>query len=250
MGINGLFGFVKPYIRKEQKIKCVLGKKVGIDIFWFMHKCLGNLDKLHNSLMVFIETCDHAIFVFDGKVSEERKPELKILTEKRKKKEENLEILYKLDMSEMSECEKNCVKKRIEELKIQAWAPRSEFIEKVKLSLKEWWGDKSEIIIAPYEADLYFGELEKSGRINCILSNDSDMLALGYSCVIRPETDGDGFVKIYNMHDILSHLHICKKDWYEFIEFCKINKGKDLLVLYSIWRVYYNSVKNSTKYRL
>lgn len=238
MGIGGLFTFLNQYARKEKKIKSILDKKIGIDIFWFMHKCLGDYDKLKELLNDFMIGCNKALFVFDGKVSNDRKAELQILREKRKKTEEILEKLNEIPTDDMIESEKKFLEKHIEELKIQAWAPRGHFIESVKAKLVEWWGDKAIIIVAPYEADLYFGELEKTGQIHCIISNDSDMIALGYKYLIRPEEDCDGFIKIYEFNNILRGLNMTISEWEQFIELCRGYNGKDILIPYSIWRVY------------
>jgi len=238
MGVNGLFTFLKQYAIKSKPQTYTKNKKIGVDIFWFMHKCVGDYDKLHKLLVEFVENSSQALFIFDGKVSEERKAELAELKIKRHKSEEVLRKIQEIPRDNMTESEKHFLEKHISDLKIQAWAPRGDFIDSVKIKILEWWGNKSEIIVAPYEADLYFEELERTGRIDCILSNDSDMLALGYKKIIRPEIDSNGFVKIYELMTILGELNMTREEWFEFVKLCREYNGNDILIPYSIWRVY------------
>lgn len=238
MGINGLFTFLKQYTIKSKPNAYIGGKRIGIDIFWFMHKCVGNYDKLHELLSDFVASSSRALFVFDGRVSEERKAELAELRMKRLNTEEIIKKIQAIPRDTMTDSERQFLDRHLADLKVQAWAPRGDFIESVKKKIADWWGDKAEIIVAPYEADLYFKELESSGRIDCILSNDSDMLALGYKNIIRPEIDGSGFVKIYELDMILKGLNMNCEEWLEFMNLCREYKGNDILIPYSVWRVY------------
>jgi len=242
MGVNGLFTLVKKYSKKQKISDAIEGRKLGIDIFWFIHKSKGNPDVIKEMLSEYIDKCEKGVFVFDGKVSEERKPELSALKEKRAT---TLKLIKKLedDANKLDDdanlAEKHKLKEYIEKLRIQSWAPKGNYVEKVKEKIRDWWPDKNRIIVAPYEADLYFGELLNNKMIDCIISNDSDMLALGYNNVVRP-LDERGFAQTYNLQTILNGFKMNKKDWFHFIEICRRYNGADILVPYSYWRVYRN----------
>jgi 5'-3' exonuclease len=243
MGIKGLFSLVKKFSQKRKIHDVIQGRKIGIDIFCFIHKSKGDIDLVKAMLNEYIESCETAIFVFDGKVSEERKHDLAVLKEKRS---ETLKIIKELEMDVEKLNRENAddaeKKVRLEEyintLRIQSWAPKGNYVSRVKERICDWWPDKSRIVVAPYEADLYFGELLKCGQIDCIISNDSDMLALGYNDIMRPldETEA-GFTRTYQLQEILTGFKMDTKDWFDFIEICRKYNGNDIIIPYSYWRV-------------
>jgi len=249
MGLNGLFSFCKKYIEKKKTATAVKGRKIGVDIFWFIHKSKGDVNKIRVLLNDFIENCAMALLVFDGKVSEDRKPELAFLKQKRGEMKQTIKELEKKleeNQGELSDTQTRHLTDCIADLRIKSWAPHGNYIGIVKEAIRGWWGvERCKIITAPYEADLYFGELEAKGEIDSIVSNDSDMLALGYKYLIRPNEDEVDFVMIYRIERILGELRMSVDDWKQFMELCRKylkthgkSENYDILVPYSQWRVY------------
>ena len=162
MGINGLFSFLKKYSEKQRVADAVKGKKIAVDIFWFIHKSKGDIEKIKDMLDDYVQGCSCVLFIFDGKVSDERKPELSALKVKRQEMQSLIENLEKevIHLGENADSKKKELMKYIEELRLQSWAPKGNYVDTVKELIEKWWGlERCSVIVAPYEADLYFGDL-------------------------------------------------------------------------------------------
>ena len=171
--------------------------------------------------------------VVDGAPPKNTKEERK---EKRKKREEAKRTIHEIEkteqMSENREVDKH-LKKQKEKLSYQAWYPTREYVEYVK----KWLiGEGCVIHQAAVDADSGLIELEKTGWIDLIISNDSDLLTLGANHVVRiysPEDAG-----IYDRTELGRVLDLCPVQWMDFMNLCRTMKQKDIMMAYSFIRVY------------
>ncbi len=80
------------------------------------------------------------------------------------------------------------------------------------------------------------GYLEKKGQITTIITNDSDLLILGSSTVLRPISPLRGAV--FDKRHICDILGFTAQQWDDFMYLCKNMKDKDVLLAYSLISVY------------
>ena len=119
------------------------------------------------------------------------------------------------------------------QLKRQAWQPPPEYL----VYVKNWLSNKvCEICQAYDEADEILIELEKKGEISTIITNDSDLLILGSSTVLRPISPLRGAV--FDKDYICGILGFTANQWDDFMYLCKNMKDKDVLLAYSLISVY------------
>ena len=119
------------------------------------------------------------------------------------------------------------------QLKRQAWQPPPDYVEYVK----SWLAGKGcEIYQAPDEADHTLIELEQKGIISTIITNDSDLLILGSSTVLRPISPVRGAV--FDRDYICEILGFTEQQWEDFMYLCNHMKDKDVLLAYSLISVY------------
>jgi hypothetical protein len=93
-----------------------------------------------------------------------------------------------------------------------------------------------EIHQAPDEADHILIELEQKGVISTIITNDSDLLILGSSTVLRPVSPLRGAV--FDKGHICDILGFTAQQWDDFMYLCNHMKDKDVLLAYSLISVY------------
>jgi 5'-3' exonuclease len=134
----------------------------------------------------------------------------------------------------------------INTLKQQIWKPTSEYIKQTQKILH----DKGCCIItAPFEADTYIAEMFSNKEIDYIVSNDSDLVVLGCTHIIRPRNNiiniinnkKDSFHRqVYIIPTIIQKLGHTDDTWNTFIELCKCTTIKDIDKIGSISRVYKN----------
>lgn len=238
MGIPGLFSLLKYYEEHTHLEKLISNKRIGIDVFWFLYRCKGDLNELQCMLKDFYRYSQKCYLVFDGRVPDDKKDEKIALRETREKNEENIKKLEEeCNSLEINERDRIFLKSTIERMKKNNWAPRGEFVETVKEICKNWCKN-IEICIAPFEADTWLVEMERNGHIHYIVSNDSDLVVNGCINLIRPEIDRDGYVRHYNIEKIVGLLKCSINNWLQFCEMIKNYKGGDILCLYSWWRYY------------
>jgi 5'-3' exonuclease len=238
MGVKGLFKFLRRFEKDIHIPEYVAGKSVGIDIFWFLHKSKGDIFYLQNYLLPIIKNSGSVHCVFDGKPSQEKK---QLLEEQRiKRKEilqsiEQIEKFLKYPFNHLNSADKQCIHEYLHQLRRQAWQPPSEYVDYVKI----WLTNKGcHIHQAPEEADTFLIELEQSGIISIIVTNDSDLLTLGSSKVLRPVCPKRG--ALFDKKEIYTILGFTAQQWNDFMYICKNMKEKDILLAYSFISVYKN----------
>jgi 5'-3' exonuclease len=192
--------------------------------------------KLQNNLLQIIKYARQVHCVFDGAPTLDRKLHLE---EQMKKRDEinqsiqQIEKFLKYPFSRLTGTDRHCINSYLNQLKRQAWQPSPDYIDYVK----NWLiGKGCEIHQAPDEADNTLIELEKKGTITVIITNDSDLLILGSSTVLRPISPlrGTAFDKSW----ICDILGFTAHQWDDFMYLCKHMKDKDVNLAYSLISVY------------
>jgi len=236
MGIPGLFGFLEYYHQSKPLKNVIKNKNIGIDIFWFMHRCKGNMDILRSSLSPYYQNSNKCYFVFDGKVPEDKKNEKELQRAEREKVNLNIAVLESQILNDIDEKDKDYLLSKIEQMKKDNWTPRSEFINEVKNCCKSWY-DNIIIENAPFEADTWLVKMEKELNIECVISNDSDLIVNGCMNLIRPKII-NGFVKVYNIKHFIHKIKCSINEWNDLCQLIKNYKGNDIIIVYSWWRYY------------
>jgi 5'-3' exonuclease len=236
MGVKGLFQFLKRFEKDVHIPQFVSGKSVGVDIFWFLHQSKGDMFHFQNNLLPIIKHAQKVHCVFDGAPSPEKK---KMLQEQSQKRNEILQSIQQIEkflkypFNRLTGSDRHYINAYLNQLKRQAWHPPPEYIDYVKNWLT---GKGCEIHQALDEADEILIYLEKKGHISTIITNDSDLLILGSSKVLRPISPLRG--AIFDKEYICSIVGFTASQWNDFMYLCKNMKDKDVLLAYSLISVY------------
>ena len=236
MGVKGLFQFLKRFEKDVHIPQFVSGKSVGIDLFWFLHQSKGDMFSLQNNLLPIIKHAQKVYCVFDGAPSPDKK---QLLQEQSKKRNEILQSIEQIEkflkypFNRLTGSDRHYINAYLNQLKRQAWQPPPEYIDYVK----NWLTNKGCQIYQAYdEADEILIELEKKGQISIIITNDSDLLILGSSTVVRPISPLRG--ALFDRSYICDILGFTANQWDDFMYLCKNMKDKDVLLAYSLISVY------------
>jgi hypothetical protein len=232
MGIKGLFPFLK---RWEQPIKIqdiARGKSVGLDIFWFLHRSKGDLSIVVEDLIPVLEVAKTVHAVFDGPLSLERKLKRRAKREQEEADHRMMELIEGCDAPLSDEAKKH-LEQYVAQMRRKLWKPSWEYMDQVR----EWLTSYHVIFhTAEEEADDLLIELEKEGIIDVILSNDSDLIAMGARSLVRPYGPLDGGW-LYDSY-IKEKLGCTVDQWTDFLYLCRHMKEPDVLLAYSLIRVY------------
>ena len=183
MGISNLLKILES-IQTSRHLSYYKGKKVAVDGYCWLHKSIYLLSEqiFHNSnskryLKYLNKRVDQLlrfniipIIVFDGD-----KLQMKKIEEEERQKRRNEVTMESLKLIRKGK-EKEAQTKRIEGIDIN---PRMayEFIKLLKQKGIEYF-------VAPYEADIQLAYLDKINYVDCIITEDSDLLALGCKKVL------------------------------------------------------------------
>ncbi|EAY14196.1 XPG I-region family protein [Trichomonas vaginalis G3] len=179
MGINGLLPIIQPAGRRVHLTE-FKGKRIAIDGFVWLHKAAFKyprqvikdpstkllLPYLMSKVNGIINCGIKPIIIFDG----QNLPSKQITTEKRKQEREQAleKARYFEQIGNNAEAFKNYQK-------AVAITP-----ETVHTWIQELQRNAVEYFVAPYEADAQLVYLAKSGYVDAVLSEDSDLIA--YQC--------------------------------------------------------------------
>lgn len=246
MGIKGLFQFLKRFETEISISEAVKNHTVGVDLFWFLHDCKGDIAILQTYLTPLLTYASAVHCVIDGTPSLKRKEELQ---EKDKKRQEILytiqEIRAHMDHSFIEPVDRLRLETHMAQLMRQAWKPGYHFI----IEAISWLESKGcQIHRAEDEADDLLIQMEQEGQIDMIVSHDSDLLTMGSRSLLRlydPDRGG-WFVR----DQICAKVGCTWKQWDHFMYLCRHRKEPDLLLAYSLIRVYHNADEILQRYDL
>lgn len=235
MGVKGLFQFLKRFEKDVHIPQFISGKTVGIDIFWFLHQSKGDMFHLQNNLLPIIKHAKKVHCVFDGAPTQEKCHLFKEQTRRNELYQSinQIEKFIKYPFNHLTCSDRHYINSHLNQLKRQVWRPPPDYVDYVK----NWLIEKGcEIHQAPNEADHILIELEQKGIINIIITNDSDLLILGSSIVLRPVSPLRG--AIFDRGYICKILGFTKQQWDDFMYLCNHMKDKDILLAYSLISAY------------
>ena len=246
MGIKGLFQFLKRFETEVSISEAVKNRAVGIDLFWFLHHCKGDIAILQQYLLPLLTHASDVHCVIDGTPSLKRKEELQ---EKDKKRQEILHTIQEIrthtENSIMEPADRLRLEMHLNQLIRQAWKPGFHFI----MEVLSWLESKGcQIHRAEDEADDLLIQMEKEGQIEMIVTHDSDLLTMGSRSLLRiydPERGG-WFVR----DELCAKVGCTWKQWDHFMYLCRHRKEPDLLLAYSLIRVYHNADEILERYDL
>ena len=234
MGIKGLFTFLKRWEQPVNTKEAIKNKSVGLDIFWFIHQSKGSMAELQASLAVFLQYALTVHAVLDGYHATEERRE--VLEERRDKRHQTIEIIEEImDAPIMEARDQKILERHMAQLKRQIWKPSRSYIDQIKC----WLIDQKAIIHEPIgEADQTLIVMENLEIIDLIVTNDSDLIALGAETVLRVETPRS---MVLRDNVVLSKTHMrkqmgfTKECWKDFMYLCQ---KVEPLIAYSMIRVY------------
>jgi 5'-3' exonuclease len=224
MGIKGLFTFLKRWEQPVDTKEAIKNKSVGLDIFWFIHQSKGNMAELQASLTVFLQYARTVHAVLDGYHATEERRE--VLEERRDKRHQTIEIIEEIMEAPIMEArDQKILERHMTQLKRQIWKPSRGYIDQIK----RWMIDQGATVHEPSgEADQTLIMMENLGIIDLIVTNDSDLIALGAETVVRND------VMLSKTH-MRKQMGFTKECWKDFMYLCK---KVEPLIAYSMIRVY------------
>ena len=232
MGIKGLFTFLKRWEQPVVTEEAIKNKSVGLDIFWFIHQSKGDMAKLQASISFFFKHAVTVHAVFDGTdMTYERRG---IIEERNQKRHRTIAIMEEImEVPIMEVRDQKILERHLQQLKRQIWKPSRTYIDQIKC----WLIDQDVIIHEPKgEADQTLIVMENLEIIDLIVTNDSDLIALGAETVLRLES-----VLCSDRNVIFSKTHMRKQMgftnecWKDFMYLCRHTEP---LIAYSMIRVY------------
>ncbi len=232
MGIKGLFTFLKRWEQPVEIREAIKNKSVGLDIFWFIHQSKGDMIALQTSLAIFLQYASTVHVVLDGtETSPERR---EVIEERRDKRHRTIAVIEEIMEAPIMEVrDQKILERHLRQLKRQVWKPSRTYIDQIKC----WLIDQGVFIHEPKgEADPVLIELEKNQIIDLIVTNDSDLIALGAETVLRINGPDHG-VMLSKSH-LRRQLGCTIQQWDDFMYLCRHMKEPDMILAYSLIRVY------------
>lgn len=222
MGIKKLLTILD--IVREGKIQDYQGKKVGVDGYAWIHKCLYNnghdyvvhkdkstyFTKIFNMFVNLLDRGIKVCVIFDG----DKLPSKQGTEHKREGLREEKKVLANLYLQQGNHELANKKLTECIDVTPQLAFETYQFLRhKKKLDF--------EVIVAPYEADAQLGYLSKIGYIDAVISEDSDMLVFGAKKIIFKLTRECAFDEI-RLEELGNNKMYSFDGWThdQFIQFC------------------------------
>ena len=250
MGISNLLKILES-IQTSRHLSYYKGKRVAVDGYCWLHKSIYLLSEqiFHNPhskryLKYLNKRVDQLlrfniipIIVFDGD-----KLQMKKIEEEERQKRRNEVTMESLKLIRKGK-EKEAQTKRLEGIDINPQMAY-EFIKLLKQKKVEYY-------VAPYEADVQLAYLDKINYVDCVITEDSDLLALGCKKVLyKLDLDTNIGLEIE-----LKNLKRCSKydfsefDSDKFLTFC-ILSGCDYFKIKSVGaNAAYKIINSSSSYK-
>lgn len=222
MGIQRLFQFLRRYEQSVTVTSYIRGKRIAIDIFTYIHRSKGKKDQLLADISALIHASAHTYIVFDGSPSEERTELLSGHADHRQtlvKQIETIQSALPEVSTSLSFSDRAHLNAYVRTLEQQAWTPSPRYIWEIHDALQALG---AECILGEkgVEADQILTELATAGRVDVVITNDSDVLANGAPAILRP----NGLY--YDRAQILNGLGFDDATWQLFIELCRTESAR------------------------
>lgn len=219
MGINGLNAFIKskfPDIIQERMLKEMGYKTCAIDTSIFLYKFLYKNDRFiegfFQQLFRLMTNDITPIYIFDGCPPKEK---LEVIKNRKSRKKELTELIEKLENNHKENPETVTLSQKIylsklkkKNIKVTSYHTDllKKFLELLNISY----------IQAEGEADIVCCNLIKHGKVDCIISDDMDLLTYGNTKLLYKFNVLSNKVLFYDKEDILNKMTINEKQWNYF----------------------------------
>jgi flap endonuclease-1 len=250
MGILNLSEILKKHCSNaihKRSLDTYKGRVVGVDVSIFLYKFVRNemcLEGMIKLILRLLKNFILPVFVFDGRPPKEKSDVIENRKEKREILEIKKEVLEKCVREKntktkkemIEEIKQNMVQKnenvRLNEEEIQQLVNRDdhhEELEKTKKNIIYVRGEHIELtknicnymgipyIVSKGEAETLLANLSRDGIIDCIISEDSDVLVGGGKILLRDLMLDSNQVTEYCLEGILENLEFT---YDQFIDMC------------------------------
>ncbi|ODV61585.1 exonuclease 1 family protein, partial [Ascoidea rubescens DSM 1968] len=245
MGISGLLPCLKP-IQKNSHLNAYANKSIAIDAYSWLHKAIisSNLEIYHNKstnkyLNYFIKKLNllahfniSPYLVFDGDYLPTKASTESSRSQSRLKNKQLADAYFQ---------QANYKKALDAHLKSIDISPP--FAKTIIDYLK---ANNIKYIVAPYEADSQLVYLEKSGLVDAVISEDSDLLIFGCKTLLTKLNDSGHFIEIsssdftkipsfssLNHYQLKLVVSLCGCDYYKGIPNIGLKTSLSLVKKYS-----------------
>ncbi|KAI5190249.1 exonuclease 1 [Nematocida minor] len=210
MGITGLLPMLKDHINYVE-VSDLRGMKMGVDGYSWLYKAItvyaadvylrpNDPDVVNKYVNFCVRKCKALIahniqlyFVFDG----EEHPMKKATNQKRRKRKAEAQ-------SKIEACMKRGNMREAKALMSRCLKVDDAMVSNLMRALKEM---SIPYMIAPYEADPQLVYLEREGYIDCITTEDSDLIVYGAKKVLFKLNEAQGG-EFYNRERILANCPV------------------------------------------
>jgi len=224
MGIKLLNTFLKSNRCNgicEKHLSEFYGKKICIDVSIYMYRYKSEeqlIEKIYLLCVLLKYYNIKGMFVFDGKPPKEKNET--ILERKRIKQDAENKIQFLEEKIKAGEIDYKNYEEEIKILKKKSVKLQIVEINEIKNLIISMG---MSIIIADGEADVLCAELMLKKKVDCCLSEDTDMFVYPCNYVMRYLSLSNHKVIFYDVKKILKSLDLTKK---EFVEICLLS-GND-----------------------
>jgi 5'-3' exonuclease len=208
MGVKGLYTYVKKY-RTERPYNSILNGpplRIGFDAMSMLYKYKEKYEEMYPVLQAMQAAGHILLFVFDGKSPPEKQEEVK---DRRQVREEAVEQATKLqahlEENDLEESERHIIESSILRLKTQAWHMTREIRQAVQAVFTRFG---IHYIKATQEADDTLLSLSAAGKLDVIVSTDTDYLLSGIPRLWIPYRKGTDGVEEVIMSKLLAGLQM------------------------------------------
>lgn len=219
MGINGLNAFIKtkfPEIIQEKNIGDLGYSKCAVDTSIFIYKFLYKNDRFiegfFQQIYRLITNGIVPVFVFDGCPPKEK---LEIIKNRKSRKKELTELIQKMEKNHSENPETTTVSEKIylsklKKKNISVTSYHTDLLKKFLSFLNITY------IQANGEADVVCNNLLKQKKVDCIISDDMDLLASGDTKLLYKFNVLSNKVTFYDKSVILEKMGLKEDQWQNF----------------------------------
>ena len=219
MGINGLNAFIKtkfPDIIQEKNLRELGYSKCAIDTSIFIYKFLYKNDRFiegfFQQIYRLITNGITPIYIFDGCPPKEK---LEIIKNRKSRKKELTELIEKMEKNQQENPDTTSVSEKIylsklkkKNINVTSYHTDllKDFLSKLNISYVQ----------ADGEADVVCNNLLKNKKVDCIISDDMDLLASGDTKLLYKFNVLSNKVIYYDKTVILEKMGLQEEQWQKF----------------------------------
>lgn len=226
MGIKGLFTFIKPTGRPLNTGQAK-NLRIGVDISYFIYRWgTESPGKYIEFVKKLGQNKNRVLFVFDGKPSKYKEPEIETRRAASAKASNYVNSLSNaLTEEHLTQEQKEVIYKVIKSEKKKAVRPTKEQRQALKRAFYE---HKIHMLKSTEEADELLVSLQLNNEIDVIISGDTDLIRLGAQRLWVPTDDsGEQFIEL-GLDRVLKKLNMSEQ---QFQEMCVLTGGVPQIVV-------------------